>query len=266
MNLNLLGAKFQMKLFILKNSKKIRYIVIAIIWLGIWQAIYKGVGKEILIPSPFNTAKTLIHMLGEKNLYLDIGVTFYRVIWGIGISFFIGMLTAIGAHYSIIIRDFLKPLVIILKTTPVMAVIILALLWFTSSDVPIFVCFLMCYPIAYTNILTGLDHVDSQILEVAHVYRVKKIYILKDVYMPHIKPYIAATLSLITGLAWKVIIAAEVLAVPTYSMGYNLLNAKVYLETERLFAWVIIIIGLSSLCEKIIEKYILRKRIKEKHI
>lgn len=263
MNLSLLGVKFQMKPSILKSNKKIRAIVVTAFWFIIWQVIYTKVGKDILIPSPLHTLQTLLYMIGEENLYLDIGATVYRVIVGISISFFIGLITAVGAYFNIMLRDILKPLIIALKTTPVMAIIIVALLWFTSNNVPILVCFFMCYPIVYTNILTGLDNMDRQLLEVASIYQVKKKYIVMDLYIPHIKPYIKSALSLIIGLAWKVIVAAEVLAVPKYSMGYNLLNAKVYLETERLFSWVIIIICLSSLCEKLVDKYILnREKVK----
>ena len=61
-----------------------------------------------------------------------------------------------------------------------------------------------------------------------------------------------------SGLAFKVVVAAEVLAVPKYSMGYNLLNAKVYLETDELFAWLIVIVVLSSWCEKGITYLLMR--------
>ena len=139
-----------------------------------------------------------------------------------------------------------------------MAVIILALLWFTKNNVPIFVCFLMCYPVVYTSILKGLQEVNKDLLEMAYIFKVKQRYILKDLYLPQVRPYIESALGMIIGLSLKVVIAAEVLAVPKYSMGYNLLSAKSYLETETLFAWVVIIVILSSLCEMLVAKLMRR--------
>ena len=71
----------------------------------------------------------------------------------------------------------------------------------------------------------------------SHLYGVKRRYVLKDVYIPHTMPYIKSAVSLIVGLAFKVVIAAEVLAVPKHSMGFILLTAKVYLETDEVVAW-----------------------------
>lgn len=247
-----------MKPSILTN--RLKNIVVLIIWILIWQGIHTYVGKDILIPSPFKTLEALSKMIITKEFHINVLVTIYRVCIGVMISFGLGLMTAIIAYFSSFFRDFLKPLMIVLKSTPVMAIIILVLLWVKSSNVPIFACFLMCYPVAYTNILTGLENVDKQLIEMGKIYKVKSIYMIKDIYIPHVTSYIKSALSLIVGLSWKVVVAAEVLAVPKYSMGYNLFNAKVYLETEELFAWVIVIVILSSLFEKGVNHLMFKKR------
>lgn len=241
------------------KTKFIKQFIIIVIWIGIWQSIYIYVGKDILIPSPLDTLRALGSLIVQGDFYANIIATLYRVAIGVGISLGAGILTAILAYFVPIIEEIFKPLIVTLKSTPLMAVIILALLWFKSGEVPVFSCFLMCYPIVYTNVLTGLVSVDQGLLEMAQIYKVRGWYLIKDIYMPHTKSYIQAAISLSIGLAWKVVVAAEVLSVPRYSMGYNLLNAKVYLETAELFAWVIVIIILSSLCEKIINELIFKK-------
>lgn len=249
-----------MKPSIIKNRK--RQMLIIILWFLIWHLIYKGVAKAVLIPSPYGTFKRLCEMLLEQSFYQDVAYTIYRVCIGILLSFSIGLITAILSYCYLVIQDFLEPLILVIKSTPVMAVIILALLWVHSSQVPILVCFLMCYPVVYTNILTGLRQLDPLLIEMSKVYQVKKIFVIQDIYLPHIMPYIKAALNLSVGLSWKVVIAAEVLAVPAYSMGYQLLSAKVYLETEEVFAWIIVIVALSSLFEKLIESILqIRKKV-----
>ena len=143
-----------------------------------------------------------------------------------------------------------------MKATPVMAVIILALLWFKSEKVPIFVCFLMCYPIVYVNVLTGLKHLDKNLIEMSHIFEVKWFYQIQGCYWPQLAPYLKAALQLAVGMAWKVVIAAEVLAIPHYAMGYELLSAKIYLETTEVFAWVIVIVILSQSCEYLVSRMI----------
>lgn len=231
-------------------QSKFKSVLVLIIWGGIWQVGYWYVGKDILVPSPFQTLQILVNMMSSVEIYKHIGVTIYRVCIGVSLSFVLGVITAISAYFFEGVRIFLAPFLVLLKSTPVIAIIILALLWFKSGDVPIFSCILMCYPIIYTNILVGLDCVDNKLIEMAKVFKVNTKYILKQIYMPHTISYIKSALSVSIGLAWKVVVAAEVLSVPKYSMGYNLFNAKIYLETAEVFAWVIIIVLLSSLFEK----------------
>jgi ABC-type nitrate/sulfonate/bicarbonate transport system ATPase subunit len=115
----------------------------------------------------------------------------------------------------------------------------------------------MCYPVVYTNILSGLDNMDKEQLEMVRMYQVRGGAVLRHLYIPSVMPEITASLNLIAGLSWKTVVTAEIFAVPGYSMGYNLLMAKSYLETGRLFAWIIAIIALSLLFEKSIQKALL---------
>jgi NitT/TauT family transport system permease protein len=241
-----------MKAFSTGATTRIRSVLVIGFWLVVWQLLYLAVGKEVIIPSPIDTFQTLAQLATTAEFYFNTAATMQRVVAGIVISFVAGLATAVLAYYSRIVRDLLGLIVNILKATPVMAVIIFALLWLSSGNVPVFVCLLMCYPVVYTNILSGLDSMDIQYIEMSKIYKIRKMDVIKDIYLPFVKPHIKSALSLTTGLSWKTVVAAEVLSSPNFSMGYNLLNAKIYLETESLFAWIIAIVGLSILFEKLV--------------
>ena len=53
-------------------------------------------------------------------------------------------------------------------------------------------------------------------------------------------------------MGWKAGIAAEVLTVPPLSIGKNIFEAKLYLETTELFAWTLTVILLSLVIERIL--------------
>jgi NitT/TauT family transport system permease protein len=52
-------------------------------------------------------------------------------------------------------------------------------------------------------------------------------------------------------MGWKAGVAAEVLAVTPQSIGKQLYNSKLYLETSELFAWTAVVILLSLAIEKL---------------
>jgi len=239
-----------MRNFITDRPSKRKTVLLAAFWLLVWQISYWVIGKEVIFPSPANTLQALGQMIVSEGFYQDVGATMFRVILGIVISFAAGLGTAVAAHFIFVVKDIMGAAIHVLKSTPVMAVIIFALLWLPSGEVPVFVCFLMCYPIVYTNVLAGLESMSKEYLEMSHIYHIRRSDLIRFIYLPFVMPHLKSAMSLTTGLSWKTVVAAEVLSSPDYSMGYNLLNAKVYLETESLFAWIIAIVTFSIVFEK----------------
>lgn len=240
-------------------------VLILLFWLLLWQAAYQLVGKAVVLPSPYGTFSTLLRLIWTKGFYLDVSATMIRVLLGIVISFALGLFTAVAAYLIPVLEEVLRFAVQFLKSTPVMAVIIFALLWLNSDQVPVFVCFLMCYPVVYTNILSGLDSLHPEYIEMCRIFRIRRRDMVRFVYIPFVSPHIKSALSLTTGLSWKTVVAAEVLASPKFSMGYNLLNAKVYLETESLFAWIIAIVSLSLVFEKAVRLILTQDKRRQPH-
>lgn len=227
-----------------------KYAGIGIFWIGLWQLVYLAVGRDFVVPSPLSVLSAFVQLTCTQSFYANVAATMLRVLCGIVLSFGAGLLTAVVSYFFPILREVLKLPVNVLKATPVMAVVLFAILWLTAGLVPVFVCFLVCYPICYTNLLSGMDRLESEYLELCKIYAVRRRDQLWGMYLPGIVPEIQSALSLSTGLAWKSVVAAEVLAVAPYSMGYHLMLAKSYLETDQLFAWTGGIILFSILFER----------------
>ncbi len=64
-------------------------------------------------------------------------------------------------------------------------------------------------------------------------------------------PAFRSAAKLAVGMCWKSGVAAEVIGIPKGSIGRELYNSKVYLETADLFAWTLVIIILSIITEKL---------------
>jgi NitT/TauT family transport system permease protein len=238
----------------MKTSTIKKAALIGLFWIVVWQIISIAVGKELIVPSPYSAFKSFSELLISASFYRDAFATIFRCVVGMSLSFVFGLVTALLSYRFSIVRSLLSLPVLIFKATPVMAVILFLLIVLTSANVPIFVCFLMCYPIVYTNLLSGFDNIERQHIELAKFYHLGTKDMISFVFLPSVMPQISASLNLIAGLSWKTVVAAEVLASPRFSMGYNLFISKVYLETANLFAWIISIICFSLLFEKIIKQ------------
>ena len=85
----------------------------------------------------------------------------------------------------------------------------------------------------------------------AEVYQFGIAKTIRRIYLPSIMPYFTAACTTGMGLAWKAGVAAEVLANTKRSIGGNIYNAKIYIETADLFAWTAVVIVISVLLEKL---------------
>jgi NitT/TauT family transport system permease protein len=194
-----------------------------------------------------------MNLLISKDTYITIYYSTYRTLAGFFLSCIFGMFLGIISGIHKPVYNLLNPLIIIIRTIPVMSIIIIAIMWFKDTNVPIFVAFLMCFPIIWTNTVSGILSTDVKLLQMCEVYKIKKTRVISSVYFYSSLPYIKAGMVSALGIGWKVTSAAEVLSLPKYSIGRFLYDSKVYLEIPDLFAWTIIIVSLSFLFESLLK-------------
>ena len=230
-------------------------ILIILFWLALWQAIYLIVKKDILLPGPYIVLIRLGSMALTRLFWLSVFATLYRVFIGICLSLFMGTVLGILSGLNNFCDKLLTPVMVAVKATPIMSFIIIALIWFGSQNVPIFICFLIAFPIIWTNIREGIRNVDEKLLEMARVFRVPAYKILTEIYLPEIRPYFFSGLVAIIGLGWKSTVTAEVLSLPMHAVGSRLYDARVFINSVDLFALTIAIIVISMIIENVLIRF-----------
>ncbi|MFL0249449.1 ABC transporter permease [Clostridium neuense] len=239
-----------MRASITKNNKRLlNKFIVLLFWIGVWQLVYLLINNELYVPAPINVFKTLKILIFKAEFWSSVGASIARTVAGIILSIVFGVVLGALCSINKFLYELMNPLIITIKTTPIMSFIIIALVWFSSNNVNIFICFLMCFPLIWTNVLEGIKNVDKNILDMAKLYKVKKIMILKRIYMPSVFPYFSAACISSIGLGWKASIAAEVLSNPKYSIGGQLYNAKLYMDSNELFGWTFVVIVISIVLE-----------------
>ena len=161
------------------------------------------------------------------------------------------MLAFAAGRFSLV-EILLRPYVLAIKSVPVASFIILALIWLRSSQLSLFISFLMVFPVLYINVLAGIRSADGQLLEMAQVFWVPWKRRVRMIYLPAVEPCLLAGSATALGMSWKAGVAAEVIGVVGGSLGERLYDAKIYLMTADLLAWTVVIVALSAGFEKLI--------------
>ncbi|MBE5782875.1 MAG: ABC transporter permease subunit [Clostridiales bacterium] len=235
-------------------SKIVRNALIGLFWIAVWWIAAAAVGLPLLLPGPGDTLSALFRLMKTSAFWQSTFSTLLRVACGYGCAVVLGILLAIGCHFIRVMEALMSPIRSVIKATPVSSFIILVLLWISKGTVPAFISFLMVLPIIWTAVQEALRATDGQLLEMTQAYHFTPAQRLRYLYAPSVKPGLAASCITGLGFAWKSGIAAEVIALPLFSVGTNLYNAKIYLESADLFAWTFTVILLSIALEAMLKK------------
>ncbi|MDR2546163.1 MAG: ABC transporter permease subunit [Lachnospiraceae bacterium] len=220
-------------------------------WLLIWQGLSLYIGHEILLPSPLAVIVRLIELAKEPVFWSAVWFSLLRIASGFALAVTVGVLLAAFAARWRRIEEFLTPVMLLIKATPVASFIILVLIWVNSANLSVIISFLMVLPIMYTNVRDGIANTDIKLIEMAQVFSLPKLRRVSHIYLPQTLPYFQSACMVGLGLCWKSGIAAEVIGIPTGSIGERLYLAKIYLAIPDLFAWTLTIVLVSIVFERL---------------
>lgn len=221
-------------------------------WLTVWQSAAFFLGQELLLVTPAAVLRSLAGLAVTGAFWQSIWHSFARIGGGFLLGALAGCLCAAFAARFGAARALFAPLFGTIRAIPVASFVILALLWAGSRNLSVLISLLMAAPVLYTSLLAGLDARDPSLAEMAAVFRIPPIKRLRSLTLPAVLPWVASGCRTAIGLAWKSGVAAEVIGLPRQTIGERLYQTKLYLETGELFAWTLVIILLSAVCEKLI--------------
>lgn len=235
----------------LKNNK---YIVVStVIIIIFWQLISIGVDNQIIMPGIQSIILEIKRILVNGDF---ISLTYYSLIRCF-ISFFIsiivGVILGTLSYFNKFIYNFIFPILMIIKSVPTMAFIVLVLVWISKEIAPILIGIIISLPIFYDVTINSLINADDKLIEMCKLYKVRKIDMVKKIYLPLIIISTNNILSSTISLIFKVVIAGEVYAQPKYGIGAAIQLEKMKLNTAGIITWIIIIAIITIAVDRILK-------------
>ena len=233
-----------------------RRLLIVLFWLAVWQILAICIGNSILLEGPVGVGKRLIADLQTIEYYQTVAASILRIMGGLLNGVLAAVLMGILSWKIGWAEELFKPLVQFLKAAPITCFVVLLLIWAGSENLAYYIALLVTFPPVYFNFLEGLKQLDKKQLEVSKVYHMPLKNRLDYIYLPGVKPYFISAMSLAVGMAFKAGVAAEIIGTPDFSMGERIYMSKIYLDTAGVLSWMITVILVAYLCEKILMKLV----------
>lgn len=232
---------------------------VLLFWISLWQVIALCIANDLLLPSPIYTVKRLTGLAMNKDFYLFTAFSLLRILTGIFAAIVLSLPLSAICSRSKLSDALFAPAVTLMKSTPVVSFILIAIFIVDRSVIPTLIAFMMVFPVLYENLREGIKCAPQDLIEMSMVFSIPWHLRIKRIYLPAIRPFFNSALCTSVGLAIKAGVAAEVIAYIPLSIGKKLSDAKSYMEPADLFAWTAVIVLLSLAAEKLL-RLILSKR------
>ncbi len=236
-----------------------RYLLTPVLLISVWIAGWLLAGS-ILVPSPAAVLIRLISILSVVDSLNNISVTVFRGILSLVITYALSLPAGILCGLNKKIMEAISPLVTLSQSCPPVIWIALLMIWTgMGNTVPVVVAVLTIMPVVFFSTASAVSTIDNDLFDIAKVYHIKKIRILRGIIIPAISPAIIGSLSYALGVVWKVVATAEF-----FGSG-NGIGARLYwsfrmLDIPDLFAWSIVIIVIGFFIDTFLIR-LLRERI-----
>lgn len=233
------------------KSKTVPQSIVGVLPVIAFLAIWEMVGRYNLFPGqfyfpPFSAvAEEFYHLTVSGVLGKNLASSMIRVVIGLFSGSIAGIFIGIIMGWRRILDRALNPIVSLLYPIPALGWLPLLMLWIGINEIlPITIIFICSFfPVVY-NTSSGIRNVDRKYVKAAETLGASDIRILFTVIVPLALPTIFTGLRLEAGMAWRVILAAEMVAIPT-GIGALLMKAESAVRVDIILVCLIV---LSIMC------------------
>jgi NitT/TauT family transport system permease protein len=195
------------------------------LFVGAWAAAVSLSGT-MLVPGPLAVVRALGELLSHGLLLRYLVASLFRVTWGFLLAAVVAIPAGIALGLSRRGEAALNPLLQVLRPISPLAWIPIAILWFGVGDrAAIWLIFIATFFSLLVTVIRAVHDVDPVHRNAAWNFGLDRRRLLRDVVLPAILPQLVVGLRLALGVAWLVVVAAEMIAVNS-GLGFLIIDAR----------------------------------------
>jgi len=227
------------------KSKILQFFLPVIVLVGallLWSVIsYTDLFPAYALPSPGAVLNSFQEELMAGRLVNDIIASLWRVAVGFVVSAVLGIPIGLWMGQHLYARQAFVPMLNFFRFLSPLAWIPFAILWFHIGDKPaIFLIFMATFFPLVLATMVAVASIPSIYFRVAQDYHYKGIELLTKVTFPAVLPQVITALRVSYGIAWVVIVAAEMVGCQD-GLGYGIWEARNGLRLDSAVCYMIVI-------------------------
>lgn len=217
-------------------------VITGLAMLGIWWGLSAAHAFPVgTVPAPDEVARAFGQELRSGRLLEDIIASLYRVAWGFvaGVVSAVPLGLVIGRSAST--RHALMPWINFFRSLSPIAWIPFAIIWFGIGDPPaIYIIFIAVFFQITLATAAAAGAVPRIYYRVAEDLQLSSTRVLFEITLPAILPQLVTALRVAIGVAWMVVVAAEMIAVRS-GLGFLIVDARNGLRMDLVVCGMIVV-------------------------
>jgi NitT/TauT family transport system permease protein len=204
---------------------RLRPVAFIIFLLIVWQLAVTFSSVHIL-PGPWEVVGGLIDLVQHGLLLKYVVASLFRVTWGFALAAVLAIPLGLTIGWYRRAEMAFNPLIQILRPISPLAWIPIAILWFGVGDLAsIFLIFLGCFFPLLLTAINAVQSVPAVFVNAARNFGLSQAAIVYRVLYPAVVPQLLVGLRITLGVAWLVVVAAEMIAVNS-GLGFLIVDAR----------------------------------------
>jgi NitT/TauT family transport system permease protein len=230
----------------LKVLVRLRPVVFIAILLAAWQ-IAVGRHPSYILPGPWGVVGGITDLVRHGFLLKYVVASLFRVTWGFSLAAVLAIPLGLTVGWYRRSEMALNPLVQVFRPISPLAWIPLAILWFGVGDASaIFLIFLGCFFPLLLTAINAVRNIPAVYINAGRNFGLRPAELVFRVLYPAVVPQLLIGLRITLGVAWLVVVAAEMIAVDS-GLGFLIVDARNAGNRYDLVVAGMVIIGLIGL-------------------
>ena len=209
---------------------------------GLIQAAGWLKGDRLVFPDVGEILRAFVRMLGEEKTWRQIGVTLLHLAEALAASAVIGTALGIAQGRNAFVRSLLKPLMILLRSVPMIVMTVIIMVLTKYDRVPLIASTLMLIPLISEATSEGLQRIEPELVDVYRMNSGFSLRVVFRVYLPLMAGYLRQAYINAVGMGIKLAVTTEYLVQARDSLGKAVYSSAYFNEYAEIYAYALIMV------------------------
>ena len=201
-------------------------------------------GDRLVFPSTLEILKAFFRLLCEGRTWLLIRTTLLHLLEAVAVSTLLGLAIGTAEGMSPFIRTLLKPLMILLRSIPMIILVVIIMVLFRYERVPLVAPTLLLVPMISEATAEGFRRIEPELMDVYRMDSSFNLWIFRHVHLRLMAGYLWQAYTNTVGMGLKLVVTTEYLVQTRNSLGKAVYNSNYLNEYAEIYAYALMMVFL----------------------